>query len=373
MSGEAANVEIKGAVEPRLVIESGGDAPEGDRGKADAGKRDLHASRLARRTALMGEQAKVGEADGSGLRTLYGKAPGVEALAKSKGLIDPSIVAAHEDPAAQAAIAAAQETQQTADIADTSTDNPDAGAAERSRAERVAEAVKKAKAGASRNRQLERERDTLRRQNEIHTQQLAQMRQQAERGQRLEHQLRSDPLAALNQSGVSTDQLVARVLAHGTPEEKIQALQSQLAADRAERERERQQLAAERRESQIASAAEICWGKATEKGADGKPVYPNLKGHPKDMLLKLVASTAREAKERYVRETGTAPVITDRQILKYLNEVYRPATPEPAKKAAQEQPAKRPNSLSNRHANGGLPASAAELSRAERLRRLKGA
>ena len=125
---------------------------------------------------------------------------------------------------------------------------------------------------------------------------------------------------------MTPEALAQRVMQAGTPEEKFAALQAQVEAERAERQRLESSL--KQREDAARFATNL---KAAEdafvKQASNVERYPNLEGHPRAALLAMGKQVAQDAKAKYLRETGAVPEITDKQILTYLNKLYAKSAP----------------------------------------------
>ena len=261
------------------------------------------------------------------------------------------------------------------------------------RAARVQEAVRRAKSHASKNRQLLK--DIARREQEHASlrARTAQLEAQAKQGADLEKYLRENPLKALEQLGVTPDAIAQRVLQANTPEEKIAALQSQIESERKERLRVEKTIAD--REAAAQYQVKMKAAEDTFVGlASNAERYPNLQGHPRQALLAMGKQVAQDAKAKYLRETGVAPVITDRQILGYLNKLYA-KTPAPKEapaasatsktsatgtpKAAAKPSGKAspkpetPRTLTGAHSAGSFvrPANWESLSRTERVKILQ--
>ena len=194
------------------------------------------------------------------------------------------------------------------------------------RQKRIAEAARKAKAQSARNKQLLA--DVARRDADMAKmrERTAQLEAAAKRGDALEQSLRENPLQALERLGVTPEALAQRVMLAGTPEEKFAALQAQVEAERAERQRLESSL--KQREDAARFATNL---KAAEdafvKQALNVERYPNLEGHPRAALLAMGKQVAQDAKAKYLRETGAVPEITDKQILTYLNKLYAKSAP----------------------------------------------
>jgi hypothetical protein len=301
--------------------------------------------------------------------------PHIRAMAKN---VPPREAAAASDVAEPPAVDATTPPAET--VAQPGTQTP-----EESRIERVMRASKMAKASASRNRQLMADVARMEREHEATRGERERFRAEAEQGRNLANRLNADPLAALTQLGITPDNLVERVMRAGTPDEKIAAINAQLEQERNARNQLEQRIKNERFQSEFAAAEAACWSKAQDAER-----YPNLQSHPKEMLLSLVKSVAIEARQRYIRETGTAPVIKDSQILRYLNTRYAPkdaaasqVSPKAAKAAPPaslerpgkaKSPGKAPRTLTSDVVNGGTsrPGNWESLSRADRMAVLKG-
>jgi hypothetical protein len=262
--------------------------------------------------------------------------------------------------------------------------------AEQSRLERVKEASKIAKKSAARNRNLVAEKQRLEGQLQSQREQLsrenAQLRQQAEQGQRLADTLNKDPVAAMKLLGINEEAMTQRMLQAGTPEAQIQEMQRQYAVDRAEYQRQindlKEGITKEKSAASLAAAEAKCWSKARE--ADK---YPHLQRFSKESILFQVKDIAIRDRQWYAAK-GITVQRTDRQILAKLNALHAPGeeTPQVATKpakgaqAGQETQAKAksagrsPRTLTKDTANGGVakPSNWESLPRAERLSILKG-
>ena len=194
------------------------------------------------------------------------------------------------------------------------------------RQKRITEAARKAKAQSARNKQLLA--DVARRDADMAKmrERTAQLEAAAKRGDALEQSLRENPLQALERLGVTPEALAQRVMLAGTPEEKFAALQAQVEAERAERQRLESSL--KQREDAARFATNL---KAAEdafvKQALNVERYPNLEGHPRAALLAMGKQVAQDAKAKYLQKTGAVPEITDKQILTYLNKLYAKSAP----------------------------------------------
>ena len=234
----------------------------------------------------------------------------------------------------------------SSDVVEDDTPDPGGGGEgvqtpEQSRLERAKAAAAKAKDAARRYRTLQAERDRISREHEMTRARVAQLEQQAQRGDALEQSLRGDPLKALQQLGVTPDKLVERALQDGTPAAEIAALRELVAQERHERE-QLQQTIKQREYAEQAKHAESAFV-AAAKNAER---YPNIAHMAPEILVMLGKQVAQEARARYIRETGTAPTITDRQILSYLNQklatTEKPSAAATPKKAAPTPKPKAP-------------------------------
>lgn len=190
-------------------------------------------------------------------------------------------------------------------------------AVEQSRMERIQAATAKNKADAARNRQRQaqaRQRDAelaqMRQQNE-------QLRQQAARGYELEQSLKKDPLAAFKQAGLTTEQLVQKALQEGSPEGQIEALKQVVLQERQERLALEAKNKMKEYEVGLRAAEEAVWERAKNHER-----YPHLKGHPKTIIVATVKQVARDAQEYAARNKLPAPVLSDGQLLRYLDSLY---------------------------------------------------
>ena len=297
--------------------------------------------------------------------------------------------AAPEVDAAAVAAEVAGEAETSAEVVDEDATGDAAVEPEGSKLDRAKAAADKAKRAASNYRRLQAEHDRQTRELEGQRYRMRQLEQQAQRGTSLEEALRSDPLAALKQAGLTPEQLVQASLKDGTPDAKIEALAAQLAAERKERETLQQTI--RQREAQERDARAVA--EFQRAGADATR-YPALAHLPPDLLTMMGRQVAQEARARYIRETGTAPVITDRQILSYLNtKLTKAADPKapvatsakappattatkpkapPATPGAKAQP-EAPRTLTNKAGNVSRPSNWDALPRNQRLAHLRDA
>lgn len=243
---------------------------------------------------------------------------------------------------------------------------------------RIQKAAAKSRSDATRFRQQKDE--IARRDADISRmrQQTAALEAQARRSADFERSVLADPLKALEQRGVTPEQLAQRVLLAGTPEEKLALMQQQLEAQQKQFASIEKQRADERAlqqfQTKLASAENVFVEMA---GNDEK--YPNLAGHPRQALLAMGKQIAQEAKAKYLRDYGTDFIPTDRQILGYMNKLYAkqatatetPANPSKAAKPsgkASPKPAS-PRTMTSGQAAGSFarPTNWDSLSRAQRV------
>jgi hypothetical protein len=256
---------------------------------------------------------------------------------------------------------------------------------EESRLDRIMKATAKAKAQASRDRQLRAQMADLQRQREADRANMAQMQAERDRLASIESSLKDNPLEAFRKAGLTPEQLLQQALKEGTPEAKMEAMMKTLEAERAEREK-LQRTIAEREQAAQAQRVQDDYFRASQNAEK----YPNLVGKDKAMLVAFGSQVAIMAAERYRRETGTTPDISDRQILRYLNDWFSPKaapeqaaspakTPTPAKKAppvagnrkTQDKPEPRTLTNSQTAASFNRPSNWENLSRDQRAAALK--
>jgi hypothetical protein len=207
---------------------------------------------------------------------------------------------------------------------------------EKARLARVEEAGKRARADIRRHRARQAELASARAQVASQASTLADLEAKAKRGADLERALRADPLKAIEQLGVTPEQIAQRVLLANTPEEKIAALTAQIETERKERLRMEEAIKSEKAAAQRAADNARVEKEFIRLGTNVEK-YPHLKGHPPEALLALGKQVAMKAQEKYRSMGVSAPTITDRQILSYLNELYAPkadAAPAATSKAA---------------------------------------
>jgi hypothetical protein len=209
--------------------------------------------------------------------------------------------------------------------------------AEKGRAERIEQAVRKAKASANAARRMKAQIAEQNQMLSAERQRTQQFAQQAQRAQQIEAAFRADPLKAAEQFGITPERLAQAVTLANTPEEKFAILQKQVEAERNERLRLQQSIQAEKQ-------ARVDEGlkSAYIKTAGNVEKYPNLKGLPGDTLISLGLEVARKAEESYLRRTGVRVKATDEQILRYLNDktFAREAPAETPKASATAAPSK---------------------------------
>jgi hypothetical protein len=308
-------------------------------------------------------------------------ARGKEAIAKTVG----------EDPTPEADGAIATDaTEEVASVDEGQAQDPvgQDATAEKSRADRVAEAVRKAKSQASRHKQVVAENA---KQNELLQQNRARMQQlenQVRRGQELERLSKTDPLKFLQESGVTPDQLAQRVMLAGTPEEKFSALQAQLEAERNERVKLENSIKTEKQQQRYAENMKSVEDLFMKRAANVEK-YPNLQGLARSAILGLGKQVAQETRAKYIKETGVAPTISDQQLLAHLNKILGKKsveTPSASKVSTKSAPSKAakstgtastkpatPRTLTSSQAAGSFsrPANWDQLSRTERVNLLR--
>lgn len=266
-------------------------------------------------------------------------------------------------------------------------------------------ALERAKAAADRERQRQatRRREQFERQQMAaeaqrrgaeaaqYQQQLAAERAERERLAGLVAKAKEDPLSYLSELGVTADAIAKRALSESTPEAALKRFETELAQERAERERLAKQIA-DREEAdkrRTAQAQADARYRAAEdrflKLAADEAKYPAVASHVALRPRALV----REATQLMIdakKETGFD--YTDEETLEYLESVYSKAQPSKKEAAAKSQDTKstaetstgsgnqekasagKPRTLTNDGTaqRGSLPANFDELSDAEQKR-----
>ncbi len=152
--------------------------------------------------------------------------------------------------------------------------------AEVSKFDRAKQASDKARSAAKKNRERQLEQQRINYQMEEVRRQNARLQQETAQARQFQEQLRSDPIAALRQLGV-TDQAVAeRMLKDGSPEAQIRQLEARLEAERQERLQERQQL--QQKEAQLRE--QEANADFVRKASDAEK-FPNLQDVPPSQIV----------------------------------------------------------------------------------------
>jgi uncharacterized protein YdcH (DUF465 family) len=214
---------------------------------------------------------------------------------------------------------------------------------EESRAERIEKAVRKAKSESRHFKRLQAESAQKDHQIRQTQQQLQQAQAAARRGAQIEKAIRENPLKAVEQFGVTAEQLAQAAVMAGTTEEKLAILQKQLEVQNAERVAEKKAADLAKQNAAIEAKNAQLMSEFTRKAANVTR-YPNLAGWDASVLADLALAEDRRASAKHFKKTGVELHASDPEMLKWLNNQLSPKTPKvaaaPKSAAATAAPSK---------------------------------
>jgi hypothetical protein len=176
----------------------------------------------------------------------------------------------------------------------------------------------------------EAEKEQARRENAELRAQQSQLQERIARAERLEAQLRADPLAAMQALGVKAEDAYKRAVMQGKPEGLIAQLREEVATERKERENLVRRLDAQTQAEQI-KALESDF---TSRCTDAK-TYPALSGTPASVLLYAAKQLGAELYQR------TKQGYSNQELLSFLNEQF--AAQQKARGSVEKDPKSAPD------------------------------